>query len=129
MDKIEEAIRAALVNGKLPCTQAFRIADEQQIEPLVVGQNATQLGIRITRCQLGLFGYEDLGNKRIVQEMPDVPPALERAIRSRLVSNKLSCHAAWEIACELDLPKLHVSSAVETLGIRFSSCQLGCFKG
>jgi len=129
MDKIEEAIRAALVNGKLPCTQAFRIADEQQIEPLVVGQNATQLGIRITRCQLGLFGYEDLGNKRIVQEMPDVPAALARAIRSRLVGNKLSCHAAWEIACELDLPRLHVSSAVETLRIRFSSCQLGCFKG
>jgi len=129
MDKIEEAIRAALVNGKLRCAQAFRIADEYQKEPLVIGQLATQLGIRIAHCQLGLFGYKDLGNKRIVQEMPDVPPALAHAIRSRLAGNKVSCHAAWEIACELDLPRLYVSSAVETLGIRFSSCQLGCFKG
>ncbi len=129
MDKIEQAIRAALVNGKLQCAQAFRIADEYQTEPLVVGQLATRLGIRISHCQLGLFGYEDLGNKRIVQEMPDVPPTLARAIRSRLAGDKLSCHAAWEIACELDLAKLHVSSAVETLGIRFSSCELGCFKG
>lgn len=55
MDKIEQAIRAALVNGKLQCIQAFRIADECQTEPLVVGQLATQLGIKIAHCQLGCF--------------------------------------------------------------------------
>ena len=55
MDKIEEAIRAALVNGKLQCAQAFRIADEYQTKPLVVGQLATRLGIRISHCQLGCF--------------------------------------------------------------------------
>jgi len=55
MDEIEQAIRAALVNGKLQCAQAFRIADEYQTEPLVVGQLATRLGIRISHCQLGCF--------------------------------------------------------------------------
>ena len=127
MDELEKAIRAALIEDKLPCARAFAVVEEHGVLPQLVGREATRLGIRISRCQLGLFGYDDLGNKRIVHPAEEVSAELKAAIVSRLVAKKLSCKAAWEIAAEFKLSKLKVASAIEALGIRFSNCQLGCF--
>jgi len=96
--------------------------------PIVVGQETSKLGTRISHCQLGLFGYDDLGEKRIVKPAKEVSAELKAEITSRLVAGKLSCKAAWEIAAEFKLSRLAVSSAVEALKIRFSDCQLGCFR-
>ncbi len=127
MDNLERAIRAALVDGKLPCARAFAVAAEQRVAPIKIGEEATRLGIRISRCQLGLFGYDEQGEKRIVQPAASVPKSLEEAIHARLVEGRLPCRAAWEIAEEHDLPKLEVASAVEGLKFRLSVCQLDCF--
>jgi len=128
MEELEGAIREALIEDKLPCARAFAVSEEYGVSPRSVGREATRLRIRISRCQLGLFGYDDLGNKRIVKPAKEVSEELKAAITSRLVAKKLSCTAAWEIASEFKLSKLEVSSAVEALKIRFSDCQLGCFK-
>jgi len=128
MDALGEKIRSTTINGRLPCPHAFRIAAELGIPPLAVGRKATKLGIKISRCQLGLFGYDDLGSKSIVKPIPDVPPALKQAIEAHLVDGRLPCQAAWEIAKALKTGKIQVSGAAEALGIRISSCQLGCFK-
>jgi len=56
MDRtLEEEMRASLVNGRLPCAQAFRIAKEFKVAPKVVGDKANQLNIKISGCQLGCF--------------------------------------------------------------------------
>ena len=56
MDKtLEEEIQASLVNGKLPCAQAFRIAKKVKVAPKEVGDTANRLSIKISSCQLGCF--------------------------------------------------------------------------
>ena len=52
---MDEEIQASLVNGKLPCPQAFRIAKKFKVAPREVGDAANRLQIKICNCQLGLF--------------------------------------------------------------------------
>ena len=54
-NELEEKIKSSLVNGKLPCAVAFKIAKELKVSPREVGETADKLGIRIARCQLGCF--------------------------------------------------------------------------
>ena len=52
---MDEEIQASLVNGKLPCAQAFRIAKMFKVAPKEVGGAANRLEIKVCNCQLGLF--------------------------------------------------------------------------
>ena len=52
---LEGKIRASLVNGKLPCAVAFKIAEELKVSPRKVGDMANRLKIKIAACQLGCF--------------------------------------------------------------------------
>ncbi len=127
MENLQNKIKDAATGGRLSCPNAFRIAAELGLSPLEVGKEATRIGIKISRCQLGLFGYEDLGSKSIVKPMDNVLPVLKQAIESRLVSGKLPCRAAWEIAANLKIGKVQVAAAADALGIKITACQLGCF--
>ncbi len=130
MDNLAEAIKNALRDGQLPCASAFVIAQRFGVEPLQVGREADALGVRLSKCQLGLFGYgpKAEGKHRRVKPMKDVPPELATAIRAALGEDgKLSCAAAWQIASELGLPKRMISDAAEGLGVRIAHCQLGAF--
>ena len=53
--KLEEEMKASLVNGRLPCAQAFRIAKKFKVAPREVGDAANRLNIKIATCQLGCF--------------------------------------------------------------------------
>ncbi len=53
--ELEEKVTSSLVEGKLPCAVAFKIAKELKVSPREVGETADKLGIRIARCQLGCF--------------------------------------------------------------------------
>jgi hypothetical protein len=56
MDKtMEEEVQTSLVNGRLPCAQAFRIAKKFKVAPKEVGDTANRLSIKISSCQLGCF--------------------------------------------------------------------------
>ena len=128
-EALAQAVRAALVEGMLPCADAFRIARELKVPPAEVGRAADRLGVRISRCQLGLFGYgpKAVGRHRIVQPLEVVPPEVAEAIRARLRQGRLPCPAAWAVARRLRREKLEISGAAEAMGIRISRCQLGCF--
>ena len=52
---LEEELQASLVNGKLPCVEAFRIAKKFKVAPGQVGDMANKLNIKISSCQLGCF--------------------------------------------------------------------------
>jgi hypothetical protein len=52
---LEEEMRASLVNGKIPCAVAFRIARKLKVSPKQVGDAANKLNIKISSCQLGCF--------------------------------------------------------------------------
>jgi len=54
-EKLEMEIRASLVNGRLPCAVAFKIAKKLKVSPRQVGDTANILNIKIMGCQLGCF--------------------------------------------------------------------------
>jgi hypothetical protein len=128
-ETLAQAIRDALVEEQLPCAEAFRIAEELKVAPAEVGRAADELGVRVSRCQLGLFGHgpKAAGRHRIVQPLAVVPPRLSEEMRIRLKEGRLPCAAAWAAAKRSGMARLEVSGAAETLQIRISCCQLGCF--
>ena len=52
---LEEELQASLVDSKLPCAEAFRIAKQFKVAPRQVGDAANKLNIKISSCQLGCF--------------------------------------------------------------------------
>lgn len=119
------AIRQAAKEGELPCQAAFSISNTLSLSPREVGAAADALGVRLVRCQLGLFGYKP--EKRIITASEAIPEDLRRAIEKGLENRKLPCQEAWEIALRLGLTKMEVASACEGLRIKIGPCQLGAF--
>ena len=124
-DLLAEAVRARAAQGEIPCAVAFEIAEERNASPEEVGFTLDKLGVKVVKCQLGLYGYKP--EKRIVKPAETVSLELEKAIRNALNNSRLPCAAAWEIAKRLGLRKMEVSSTCETMGIKISACQLGSF--
>ncbi len=123
--RIMEAVRDRTAENEIPCAVAFSIVNDLGVAPGEVGRAVDLIEKGITKCQLGLFGYGP--QKHIVKPAESVETELERAIRENLVEGRLSCRAAWDIAERLELRKMQVSSACETLGIKINKCQLGSF--
>ena len=127
--RLQQAVAEATEDGKLACARAHDIASTLGVEPLAVGQAADQAGVRIARCQLGLFGYGNKadGTHKIVRPPAQVLPPLEAALRAEAGPDGLPCDAVWRVADRLGVARLEASNAVEGLGLRVSRCQLGCF--
>lgn len=123
---IAKAVEDKAKDKKITCAAAFKIADVCGTTPGEVGFTIDRLEICIVRCQMGIFGYEP--EKKAVKPMEIVTDELEKAIRGKLNKDeRLTCASAWEIAKALNMPKMHVSSACEKLGIKIKPCQLGAF--
>ena len=123
--EIKESLKQAAAGGEIPCAVAFKIVSDLNIKPGDVGVTADLLEMRLTTCQLGLFGYQP--EKRIVKPAQNVSKDLEKSIRKGLENGRLPCVTAWNIAKDMGIRKMAVSSACETLKIKISSCQIGAF--
>ena len=123
--EVVEAVKQMAADGQISCASAHKIAKDLNVPPVEVGFTSDFLEIRIIKCQLGLYGYRP--KTKIVKPAKNVLQALEKAIRSALVNDKIPCAAAWEIAGNLDIARMEVSSACEGLDIKITSCQLGAF--
>jgi len=55
--KLVDEIAASLVDGRLACPVAFKIAEKHKVTPKEVGDAATKQGISVNYCQLGLFSH------------------------------------------------------------------------
>jgi hypothetical protein len=127
---LEEALRGRLDSeGKLPCAAAFVAVADLGVEPALVGEAADRMEIRLSRCQLGLFGYgpKAEGKHKIVEPADEVSSGLAQAIRDSASGGRLSCRAAWEIATALGIARMEVAAAAEFLEVKIGSCQLGAF--
>jgi hypothetical protein len=123
--KLSMAIREQVGEGALSCADAFRIAGELGVTPQAIRKAADALGVRLARCQLGLFGYGD--RKSIVEPAGEVGAELEQALKEGLILGRLPCAVAWAIAGRFGMSKLEVANSAEALGVRVSQCQLGAF--
>ena len=128
-ENIVQAMLERLEDGKLPCNQAFAVAHSLKVDPLSVGLAATRAGIRVSRCQLGLFGYgpKAEGKHKIVHAMDQVPEHLAVRLKTESKPDGITCAGVWRAADGLGFPRMEASSAVEAMDIKVSRCQLGCF--
>ena len=120
-----EEITASLIEGRLPCPIAFKVARKLKVIPITVGNKADELGIKVSNCQLGCFGKE----KATHEELSDmkVAPVIAEAIQASLVKGKIYCKTAWDTARRLQVSRRKVGDTASKLDIRVSDCQLGCF--
>jgi hypothetical protein len=124
--EIATEIRELSTEGKLPCSLAFKAVRRLDVSPQQVGEVANELDVRISRCQLGLFGHGSAKGKAL-ELVQEVGEELRAAIRGGAVERGLPCAAAWDIAGEMTMKRLDVANAAESLGIKITQCQLGCF--
>ena len=123
--QLMDTIHARLQSGKLPCAVAFDIAKQNQMLVKKIGQTADSAGIRLSKCQLGLFGYPP--ENKIIKSLDTVEPELQSAINEVQKDNVIQCADIWDIAKKMGMKKLHVSCACETMALKIKGCQLGAF--
>lgn len=123
--KIAETVEARGGEKGLACAVAFDIAKTLGVTPSEVGKTADLLGYRLTKCQLGLFGY--LPEKKIVGPKQPEDRAIVDAIERAAERGRISCKQAWQIADRFGVRKMTVSSACEAMGMKIKPCQLGAF--
>ena len=133
MPEIVAALRQAAEaeQGQVTCAKACQVARRLGVSLAEVGAAADSSGVRISHCQLGLFGYGSKaeGKSKIVQTMDPVPLALAERLRcARDENGRLNCAAVWAVARRSRISRLQAAGAAQGLDLHVDDCQLGCFK-
>lgn len=128
-DRIKELISTHPQAGKLPCAVAHFIAAYLKAAPADVGRAATEAGVKLDQCQLGLFGYGRKGRSayKIVGRAVEVDRGVLDRIRSASAEGRIACAALWEIADASGVARAEAGNAADSLGIKITPCQLGAF--
>ena len=129
-ETIAAAIRARLEDGRLTCPAAFAVADEVACPPSAVGETADALTIKLTACQLGLFGFPGHAKGWAAAGVASLPVAegLEQAIRDeRDEQGEIGCVELWRLAVRFDVSRMQLGYVTDRLGIPIRRCQLGAF--
>lgn len=125
IEEIAEKIKSHSHNGAITCSAAHQVCKALILPPSEIGIQIDLLELRITECQLGLFGYSN-GEKRINPEI-DISPDLENRLEKESIDGRISCLSCWNIAGSLKTKRLDIGSACEKKNIRIKPCQLGSF--
>lgn len=121
---IAEILKAAATENKIACARIFEIIKDNSFFPDIAGIAMNENKIKITVCQLGLFGHS---NGKNIPACEKISEKLEDIIYENLESGKLPCPAAWNIAEKMKMKKMDVAAACEKMGIKINKCQLGAF--
>ena len=63
-----------------------------------------------------------MGDNRAAPEM------VLQAVKGAAVNSRLACREALELAKRLGVAPSEVGAAADTVGVKITGCQLGCFK-
>ena len=127
---LAEAVRDRITGGTLDCTAAFALAAEKGVPPKAVGEAADDLGVHLSRCQIGLFGFPGHAKAwdQTEWEEPAAPQGFEEAARAALdPDGSLSCAAVWALAGHFALPRATAGFLADGLKLKIKRCQLGAF--
>ena len=123
MSRLDEVQKELLMtnldeDGKLSCLKAFKVARLIGKHPKEMASITNELGIKITNCELGVFGKLKFH-------------AFEENIYNNLKRNftynkQVECKILWDEARTSTLRK--VGSTVKASDIDVVHCQLGCFR-
>ena len=123
--KVRQGIQEKAAGGHMSCAAAHTLAGSLGVSPGEVGMGMDLMEVKISKCQLGLFGYSP--NKKIVKAPETCPPSIAEAVRAEVRDGRISCEACWKIAGRLGASRLDVSGVVEALQLKVRPCQLGAF--
>ncbi|MBM3309946.1 MAG: hypothetical protein FJY80_00385 [Candidatus Aminicenantes bacterium] len=126
-DRLSVRIRTRLTeDGGLACADAFALAEALAVSPGEVGRMADVLGVKLRRCQLGLFGYPgpSKGWTTFESEAP-YPDGCEAALRG--LGNSPTCPALWDLAEAFGVSRLQAGRFADRLGLKVVACPLGAF--
>jgi hypothetical protein len=116
--------------GTVSCAAAVNIAQKMGVDPSAVGQTLDALGIHLSRCQLGLFGFPGHAKgweQARIADQP-VPEGLRAALRNaRDSEGRLSCAAIWKTADRFRAPRVLAGFVADQDGFKIVGCQLGAF--
>jgi len=128
-EKIRDMMAVNPEKGKIPCAVAHYIAAYLSCNPLEVGKRATEAGIKIYECQLGLFGYGRKGKSeyKITGRKVEVEPEVIEMIKTSAENGRISCIRLWQIADSEGIIRAEAGNAADALGLKISPCQLGAF--
>lgn len=105
-------------DGKLSCLKAFKVAKLIGFQPKQMSAITKSMGIKITNCELGVFG-------KLKFQEPNIE--VYNRLKQNYMGNKiLECRVLWDEAKKSNL-KL-VGSTVKNSDIEVIHCQLGCFR-
>ena len=122
---IEDKIIQYCTNKTISCTKAFIAASELDIELLELGNLFDKMGIQISMCQLGLFGYHE--HEKNIPSIEKDDNFIREEITKALQNGKLSCKQAWKIADKRKIKRSLITAYCEEMSIKISNCQLGAF--
>ncbi len=128
--RLAAEIRGRVLEGTLSCAEAFAVVEGTGVSPLEVGRTADILRIKLSHCQLGLFGYPGQGKgwDRSAAGTGSAPDGLEAAIKRRAGREaRIACSDLWELAELYGVPRILAGDAADRIGIRVIACQLGAF--
>lgn len=123
--EIADKIKASARQGMIDCASAHRIAKTIGYPVAEIGVQTDLLELRISRCQMGLFGYGP--QKKNLNPDVEISDALRHDILERQEEGRISCLSSWDIARAHKISRLDMGSACEKLEIRIKPCQLGAF--
>ena len=106
-------------NGALSCINAFKVAKLIGMEPKNIAQIARDMKIKITNCELGVFGK---------LEFNEMNEDIFNLLKKRSNNSKIDCEVAWKISQEKGQAINRIGSAIKESDLKVSNCQLGCFK-
>jgi hypothetical protein len=123
-ERLEARVRASLKDSYLPCGVAFKIAAEENVPKIAVGEMTDRLGLRITNCQIGCFKVDKtLFDNPALKTDDEVVARLEKL----KANDELTCVNVFELAKELKVTPMAVGNAASLRGWKVRQCQLGCF--
>jgi hypothetical protein len=127
-ERIAKAIREKSARRTLACGTGEKISKDLEVKISEVGITADLLGIKINKCQLGLFGWgEKSSHDQDIQASVSVSAEMKSALEKAAENGVVTCAALWRIADSLSAKRKVVSAACDTLKLKIQACQLGAF--
>ena len=127
--KIQEMIAIYPEDKRLPCAVVHYIAAYLRLDPKEIGSAATEMGVKLYQCQLGLFGYGRKGKSayKLTGRKVEVEQEILDLIKANVQEGRISCARLWEIADARGIMRAEAGNAADAMGIKVTPCQLGAF--
>jgi len=124
-DDLTEKLQNVSDGKEISCENAFIVIEDTGVLPLDVGKLINRMDMKITCCQLGLFGYKP--EKKILKPADSVSEQLSSLIMQYVNNGRIICVDVWKVADSHGITRLDAASACEKLSLKIKKCQLGAF--